>query len=67
MAASATPKLVLPKLQGILYRPGRPEAILDGATVLIGDRVGQFRVLAISQDTVTLGSAGQTNVLYLEE
>jgi hypothetical protein len=65
VASQPLPKPVLPKLQGIFYRPDRPEAIIDGKTVLVGDRVGEFRVLAISRDDVTLAGAGQTNVLSL--
>jgi hypothetical protein len=55
-----------PKLQGIFYRPDRPAAIVNGKTVFLGDQVGEFRVLAISAESVTLESAGQTNVLTLE-
>ena len=62
----APPKPSPPKLQGIIYRPDRPVAIVNGKTVFPGDQVGEFRVLAISAESVTLESAGQTNVLSLE-
>ncbi|HUA68646.1 MAG TPA: hypothetical protein VMA13_08865, partial [Candidatus Saccharimonadales bacterium] len=32
-----------PKLQGILFDPRRPCAIVDGNTVFVGDQVGEFR------------------------
>jgi len=55
-----------PKLQGILFDPTRPCAIVDGATVFVGGRVGEFRVTAISKDKVTLKSGTETKVLNLD-
>ena len=55
-----------PKLQGILFDPTRPCAIVDGATVFVGDRAGEFRVTAISKDKVTLRSGTETKVLNLD-
>jgi hypothetical protein len=55
-----------PKLQGILFDPTRPCAIVDGATVFVGDRVGELRVTAISKDKVTLRSGMETKVLNLD-
>jgi hypothetical protein len=43
-----------PILQGIFYRPGASSAILDGKTVRVGDQFRQYRVKAISKNTVTL-------------
>lgn len=57
----------LPKLQGIFYRPARPSAVINGKNVFIGSRVGEFKVLSITQENVTIGSATQTNVLSLAE
>jgi hypothetical protein len=57
----------LPKLQGIVYRPDRPSALLNGKTVLIGARSGEFLVVAITRQSVALVRAGQTNVLSLPE
>jgi hypothetical protein len=57
----------LPKLQGIFYRPDRPSALLNGRTVFVGGRSGEFLVLAITQTSVTVTRAGQTNVLELPE
>lgn len=58
---------VLPKLQGIFYRPNRPSALLNGKTVMIGGRSGEFLVVAITQQSVTVARAGKTNVLSLPE
>ncbi len=64
--AAVPPPPPEPKLQGILFDPTRPCAIVDGATVFVGDRVGEFRVTAISKDKVTLRSGTQTKVLSLD-
>jgi len=55
----------LPKLQGILYRSDRPSALLNGKTVFVGSRSGEFQVVAITQESVTVVRAGTTNVLSL--
>ena len=55
------------KLQGVVYNPQRPSALINGHTVFIGDRVRECRVVAITTGTVTLVGAGQTNVLSLSE
>lgn len=60
-------KPALPKLQGIFYRPERPSAVISGKNVFVGSRVGKFQVLAITQESVTISSATQTNVLSLAE
>ena len=67
-AAPALPPLVLPDtlhVQGIAYDPVRPWAIVSGRTVYVGDLVKGVRVMAISRNTVTFGSHGQTNLLYV--
>lgn len=61
------PKPLAPKLQGIAFHPIRPSAVVNGKNVFIGDRVSEFRVLAITRGSVTLGSATATNVLSLSE
>jgi hypothetical protein len=63
--AVVSPKPPEPKLQGILFDPKRPCAIVDDNTVFVGDRVGKFRVAAILKDSVTLQSETETNVLSL--
>jgi hypothetical protein len=57
----------LPKLQGIFYRPERPAVLLNGKTVLIGGMSGEYRVVAISQQSATVERAGQTNVLNMPD
>jgi len=46
-----------PKLQGIVYATTRPWAIVDGQTVHVGDRLGEFQVKAISARDVILAKA----------
>ncbi len=65
--AVTPPKPALPKLQAIIYNPNRPSVMIGGKSLFIGDRLGEFRVRAIDQETVTLVSASQTNVLTLPE
>ena len=48
------PKPPEPKLQGIVYATTRPWAIVDGQTVRVGDRLGEYRVKAISPRDITL-------------
>jgi len=38
---------------------------VSGKTVFIGDQVGKLRVAAITEDSVTLQSETETNVLSL--
>jgi len=64
---AAAPTRPAPKLQGIVYNPKRPSALIDGKTLFVGDRFGAFRVMAISHDTVTLTGAGVTNLLSLSD
>ena len=67
-AAPALPPLVLPDtlhVQGIAYDPVRAWAIVSGRTVYVGDLVKGVRVMAITRNTVTFGSHGQTNLLYV--
>lgn len=65
--ASNAPPPPLPKLQGIFYRPDRPAALLNGKTVLVGSTSGEYRVVAISQQGITVVRAGQTNVLSMPD
>ena len=57
----------LPKLQGILFNPARPTAFLNGKSLLVGGRLGEYTVVAITKQAVTIERAGQTNVLTMEE
>jgi hypothetical protein len=51
------------RLQGIVYDPVHPYAIVSGKTVFVGDSVDGMRVTAISRDAVTLAGNGQTSKL----
>ena len=48
---AAVPEL-WPKVQGIIYNAANPEAIVNGKTVGVGDRVGNFSVKQILKDGV---------------
>ena len=63
--APEPPKPAPLKLQGIIYNPAKPSAMVGGKFLLIGESVQGFRVTAIDQQTVTLIGNGQTNVLSL--
>ncbi len=54
---SPPPPAPEPKLQGIVYAATQSWAIVDGQTVHVGDRLGEFRVKEISQRNVTLEKA----------
>jgi hypothetical protein len=66
VAAATPPKPDPLKLQGILFSPNRPSAMIGGKTVFVGDQLGEFHVAAIASDSATLISDTQTNVLKLE-
>jgi hypothetical protein len=67
-ATAPTPALpAVPKLQGIFFNPSRPSAVVSGKTVYVGSHVGEFSVIAITQQAVTVARGGETNVLTLEE
>jgi len=72
-SASAVPVIqqeeprIVPKLQAVVFDPKHPSAIISGRSVFVGDRVNDLRVVAISQESVTLAGNGQTNVLVLGE
>jgi hypothetical protein len=61
------PKPAPLRLQGIIFNPAHPSAVINGKTVFVGDKVGEFRVGDIRQDSATLFNAAQTNVLNLGE
>jgi hypothetical protein len=52
-------------LQGLNFNGAKSFAILNGATVGIGERIGPVRVLAVDRDRVTVELNGQTKVLIL--
>ena len=67
VAKETPPGIAWPKLQGIFYRPDRPSVLLNGKTFFVGERSGDFLVLAIDRQSVTLVCAGQTNVLRMAQ
>lgn len=42
----------LPKVQGIIFNSTRPVAIVNGQTVNVGDRVGDFQIKQITQASI---------------
>jgi hypothetical protein len=63
---AAPPKPSL-RLQTIVFNPARPSAMINGKIVSVGDKVGEFRVSAITQTSATLFNSSQTNTLELGE
>lgn len=61
--ASATP--VGPVLQSILVSPRRAEAIISGRTVRVGDRVGDAKVVRITETEVHLREGKNLQTLKL--
>ncbi len=62
---SAPPKPAPLKLQVIVFDPARPSATINGRTVFVGDKLGPFRVSAITRDSVTLSGSGLDTRLSL--
>jgi hypothetical protein len=69
--AVETPPVVEPKyfpplrLQGVLFRPDHPGAIINGRTLFVGDKISGALVTAITRDKATVVFDGVTNVLQL--
>lgn len=61
-AATQPPAL---RLQAVFYSPTKPSAIISGETVVVGSKIRNFRVQAITPLSATLVSATETNVLRL--
>jgi hypothetical protein len=53
------------RLQSILLSPGRKFAVIDGAAVSVGGKVGESTVVAIRADEVVLSEAGEERVLTM--
>ena len=57
-----------PRVQGIIFSATRPLAIVDGKTVNVGDRVGDFQVKQILKDSIIfLGPDGSQKTLHIGE
>ena len=48
----AAPVEQLPKVQGVIFNPAHPLAIVNGKAVSVGDRVGDFQVKQIMKNSV---------------
>jgi hypothetical protein len=55
------------RLQGILYNPKNPAAIINGRTLRVGEKISGVTVTAITQDKAMVTWNGMTNVLSLPE
>lgn len=47
-------------LTGIVWDPAQPIAIINGVTVRVGERVGNYKVSAIKEDEVSLSDGTET-------
>ncbi len=65
--AQTPPKPTPLRLQSIVYNPTRPSAMISGKVLFVGDRIGEFRVFAITAESATLVGAGHTNLLSLSQ
>jgi len=54
------------KLQGIIYIPSRPQAMINGQTVTVGDEVGGARIARITPTGVELHYKGGKAELHLK-
>jgi len=54
------------RLQGILYSPAGPTAVINGKSLRPGERIGGGLVIAITPASVVIVASGRTNVLTLE-
>ena len=54
MTVTNTPPVEqLPKIQGIIFDPAKPWAIVNRKTVYVGNKVGDYTVKAITRNSVT--------------
>jgi hypothetical protein len=67
LVIQAPPKPAPLRLQGIVFNPASPSAMISGKTVFVGDKLGEMRVVAINQLSATLVGNGETNVLTLAQ
>jgi HD-like signal output (HDOD) protein/ActR/RegA family two-component response regulator len=54
------------KVQGIMYSPAKPKAIINGQTVTINDQIDGAKVLSIGPMTVIIQFEGKTKILNQE-
>jgi hypothetical protein len=53
------------KLQGVIWNPRRPSAVINGKSVFVGEKVERAIVTAIEQDAVKVSFNGEERVLTL--
>ena len=63
-SSEATPEEYL--LNGILWDPQAPSAIVNNRVVNMGDQIGPWRVVEIQKDRVILSNGTQTRTLQTE-
>ena len=66
-AAPTAPAPLPLKLQAVLFSGQNSSAMINGQTVMAGDSVGEYRVSAIFERSVTLTSPKRTNILTLNQ
>jgi hypothetical protein len=66
-AVAAAPAPVFPtlKLQGVIWNPRRPSAVINGKSLFIGEKVERAVLTAIEQDSVKVTWNGEERVLTL--
>jgi hypothetical protein len=66
-AVAAVPATEFPtlKLQGVIWSPSRPSAVINGKSVFVGEKVERAVVTAIEQDSVKVTWNGEERVLTL--
>jgi len=53
------------KLQAIVFHPTHPSAIVNGKTLFLGEKMGEFELVAVDRQSATLVAGGRTNLLVL--
>jgi hypothetical protein len=54
------------KLQGIVFNPKRPSALINGKVMFVGDKIRDLRIITIRPAEVVLAGSGRTNLLSLD-
>lgn len=54
------------KLQGIVFNPKRPSALINGRVMFVGDKIRDLRIITIRPAEVVLAGSGSTNLLSLD-
>jgi hypothetical protein len=62
---AVAPRVVGLKLQGVVCNKSRSSAMVNGKTLFVGDRILDYRLVAVTPETATLVGLGTTNVLSL--